>query len=192
MHINYVKVLLHVFLLFLLINKVDGASIYSGNCVYPGGIFKIDLSIGLPANNDYRVTVRAEHTKVEFYDNINKVGGVLIPGSAGRFSLSELNYVKINTISGPYLKLIFDIYNDRGVLVSTISSGGICNLNWFREKHGTFGRYFSEKVPAEIDEALVSTGFPEKGKNIRAAVFCMISFVLGGFMGFRTPKMIEY
>ena len=185
------KILLHVFLLFLLINKVNAASIYSGSCVYPGGIFKTDLLSGLTANNDYRVAVRAEHAKVEFYDNIDKVDDVLVPGSAGRFSLSELNYVKINTISGSYFKLIFDIYDKQGVLVSTINSGGICNLNWFREKHGTFGRFFREKAPAEIDEALVSTGFPEKGRNIRAAVFCMISFTLGGCMGFRTPKMIE-
>jgi len=162
--------------------------VYSGRCVYPGGIFKINLS----GDDNYRVSVNNEHSALEFYDTVEEGAEKLIPVSAGRFALPKLNYVKVNSVSGPFFKLGFDIYNAKGELISTVSSGGICNLSWFREKHGSFGRYFREKTPPEIDGTVLSAKSEEEGKNIKAAVFCLVCFTLGGFMGFRTPKMIEY
>lgn len=175
-------------MLSVFINEVAAGSTYSGRCVYPGGIFKIYLS------GDYKdsVAVTSEHSSVEFYDTVEEGVEKLIPGTAGRFSLSKLNYVKVNSVSGPFFKLNFDIYNGKGELISTINSDGICNLAWFREKHGSFKRYYREKIPPEIDGTILSAKFEEKGKNLKAALFCLVCFTLGGFMGFRTPKMIEY
>ena len=188
MHIIFVKILILLFVSFLLTTKVEAFSTYSGRCVYPGGIFKINLS----GEDVYRVAVKNEHSALEFYDVVEEGAEKLIPVSAGRFPLPKLNYVKVNSVSGPFFKLGFDIYDRSGALISVVNSGGICNLAWFREKHGSFGRYFLEKPPPEIDGAVLSAGSEEKGKNIKAAVFCLVCFTLGGFMGFRTPKMIEY
>ncbi|HAI95590.1 TPA: hypothetical protein DCL94_03390 [candidate division WWE3 bacterium] len=182
------KILMLIFVLFVLINGTGATSVYSGRCVYPGGIFKLNLS----GDDNYRAAVSNEHSILEFYDVVEESAEKLEPGFAGRFQLSKLNYVKVNSVSGPYFKLGFDIYDGTGNLVSTIDSGGICNLAWFREKHGGFGRHLREKPPPEIYGTVVSAKSGEKGKNMKAAVFCLVCFTLGGFMGFRTPKMIEY
>ena len=195
MHIISVRILsflITVFVLSLLTNKTGADSIYSGHCIYPGGTFKIDLSGGFPKNNNYQVAVKNEHSRVEFYDALKENAPALIPNFAGRFPLSKLNYVKVTAISGSYLNLNFDIYDETGNLISTIDSGGICNLEWFREKHGNFGRFFREKEPVGIEEVPVSVNSQGKGKYTKTALFSLICFALGGIMGFRTPKMIEY
>ena len=184
--------LMLMFVLFPLVGRADAVSTYSGLCIYPGGVFKIDLSGVFPKNDNYRVAVKNGHSRTEFYESVKEGAPVLIPDSLGRFPPAKLNYVKVNAISGSYLDINFEIYDDIGSLFSTINSGRICNLAWFREKHGSFDRYFRENEPPEIDEAVLFFKSEEKEKNIKAATFCLICFTLGGFMGFRTPKMIEY
>jgi len=194
-HIISVRILsflIIVFVLSLLANRADAVSMYSGRCIYPGGIFKIDLSGGFPKNNNYRIAVKNEHSRVEFYDVLKENAPALISDSAGRFPLSKFNYVRVTAISGPYLNLNFDIYDETGNPISTINSGETCNLEWFREKHGSFGRFFREKDPVGIEEVPVSVNSQEKGKYTKAALFSLICFALGGIMGSRTPKMIEY
>ncbi|KKS31417.1 hypothetical protein A2380_03465 [candidate division WWE3 bacterium RIFOXYB1_FULL_43_24] len=182
-----------IVLVILLLGKgVNAGSIYSGRCVYPGGIFKINLSGGFTDTKNYTAVIKNEHATLEFYDNGGENAEILMLGNGGRFPLYKLNYVKAKAISGPYLTLSFDIYDGAGSLVSFIDSGKICNLAWFREKHGKFERYYLEKDPPATNEAIIPPDYKEKEKNMKAAVFCFVSFTLGGLMGFRTAKMIEY
>ena len=188
MHIIFVKIIILAVVLLMFFDTTHAAPIYSGRCVYSGGIFKIEL----PGDDGYYVAVKNEHSSIEFYETAVKDADKLLPGLAGKFPLSKLNYIKITSVSGPYLKLIFDIYDGKGIPISSIDSGEICNLSWFREKHGSFERYYQEKEPPEIEETVLFAMPEEKDNNTRAAVFCLACFTLGGFMGFRTPKMIEY
>lgn len=161
----------------------------SGFCVYPGGFIQVDFSKVVDTKNDYTVGVRAEHSIAELYENNNAEADVLEAVAGGRVKLSSLKFVKVVSIGGPYFTIFFEIFDGRGNKVVQINSGKICNLGRLKEEHGAPRRYFLEKEEPKADFAVLN-GLPQP--KSKGALFCIGSLMMGVFIGFAAPKMIEY
>lgn len=187
-HIQLVKKYFSVIIVLLLPFLCRGQD-SSGFCVYPGGFIQVDFSKVVDTKNDYTVGVRAEHSIVELYDSNNAEADVLEVVAGGRVKLSSLKFVKVVSVGGPYFTVFSEIFDGRGNKVAQINSGKICNLKWLKEEHGTSQPYFLEKEVSKADFAVLD-GLPQP--KSKAALFCLGSLVMGVFMGFTAPKMIEY
>jgi len=173
-------------MLFPILCRADG---YSGYCVYPGSFVQVDISKAVKVKDGYTVAARSEHSIIELYKGNSAEADISDSAPGGRVYLSSLKYVKILGISGPYLTVLFEVFDEKGSKIAQMESGKICNLKWLKEKHGTPSRYFLEKEKPKVDFAILDAPTALSSKFF---FFCLSCLIAGIFTGFIVSKMIEY
>lgn len=164
---------------------------YSGLCVYTGTFLTPNVS-GLVENDKEKfASVIVAHALVEVYESKEKV---YLTGSiiGTRIPLSKLKFIKINDISGPFFNISIDVFDKTGVKIATFFSGKICNLSWWYGKNIPANFYPIEKDTLQVTQVNLDGNVIFKDRLKSKIVFSLSCLFLGGFMGFRSLKMLEY
>lgn len=169
-------------------SKVYSEDIYSGYCIYPEALYKINFSSYFSPAENFTVSVKTKHTLAEIHRD-NSGRSLENPAIVGRYLMQNFNYLKLSGVSGPYIELSFSIYSKDNKLTATIDPGKICNLSWWRDKYGKYEKseYSSEDEFLTLPTSVLMPAEPK----FREMAFCLTCFVLGAVMSFKIPKMLE-